>query len=64
MATNDIIAAKLDMIAAKAKAMATSYRTGRLWDGELTSGINEIDRTVDEIRHEYKIALSPRSQWI
>lgn len=49
MAKDDIIAARLDMIAAKAKILADDYKNNRLWDGDLGRGLGDIRRELDAI---------------
>jgi len=52
-----VIAARLDLIAAKAKILSERYKNNQLWDGELNSGLNEIS---EEIR---KIGSGRRDTW-
>lgn len=42
-------AAYLELVAAKAKQLAEDYKQGRLWEGELSSGLNEIIQTIHKI---------------
>lgn len=45
-----VITARLDLIAAKAKILAESYKNNKLWGGELKDGIDEIEREIALIR--------------
>lgn len=47
---NELIAARLELIAAKAKILAASYRENKLWDGELNSGLDMLSHEIVSIR--------------
>jgi len=49
---NELVAAKLDLIAAKAKQLSLDYRAGRLWEGELENGLAEIHQQLSSIPKE------------
>jgi len=49
---HELVAARLDLIAAKAKVLATNYRNNQLWDGDLTKGLNEIQAEIESVRRE------------
>lgn len=38
----ELVIAKLDLIAAKARELSISVREGRLWEGELARGVGQI----------------------
>jgi hypothetical protein len=38
----ELIIAKLNVIAAKAKALALEFEKARLWEGELREGVGEL----------------------
>ena len=42
--------AKLELAAAKAKALAIAYRNNKLWEGELSRGVSEIRQALEGIR--------------
>jgi hypothetical protein len=48
----DVVAARLDLIAAKAKILAAKYRGNQLWEGELTTGLNDIQTEVQAVQRE------------
>lgn len=52
MAKDDIIAARLDLIAAKAKILSEQYKNNQMWDGELESSLNTIEGEIAAIRRE------------
>lgn len=41
--------AYLALIAAKAQQLATDYRNGKLWPGDLSRGLGEIQETIRKI---------------
>jgi len=49
---NEIIAARLDLIAAKAKILAADYRAGRQWPTDLSRGLSELGVELENIRRE------------
>lgn len=49
---NEIVAARLDLIAAKAKILAADYRAGRQWPSDLSSGLNDLTKELEAIRRE------------
>ena len=51
-ADREIVAARLDLIAAKAKILAASYRGSKLWEGELTRGLNEIEVELKAVQRD------------
>ncbi len=48
----EVIAARLDLIAARARILAADYRGSKLWEGELTKGLNEIQAEVDAAKRD------------
>jgi len=38
----ELIIAKLELVAAKAKQLKLEYEQGRLWEGDLNDGVREI----------------------
>jgi hypothetical protein len=46
---HETVAAYLELIAAKAKQLATDYKAGRLWGGELGRGLDDIAQTIRKI---------------
>lgn len=55
---NDIVSARLDIIAAKAKILAEASRRG-FWSGELERGLREIETEISELRR----GSGSSSQW-
>jgi hypothetical protein len=51
---DESIAARLDLIAAKAKQLALDYRNGRLWEGDLDRGLGEIRQQLHSIPREQR----------
>lgn len=49
---DESIAARLDLIAAKARQLALDYRNGKLWDGDLDRGKSEIYTQLQNIPQE------------
>lgn len=45
---NEEAAIYLDLVAAKAKQMATDLRKGKLWPGDLEQGCAEIRESLDK----------------
>jgi hypothetical protein len=41
--------AYLELIAARARQLAEDYKNSRLWGGELTQGLGEIQATINKI---------------
>ena len=41
--------AYLELLAAKAKQLAEDYKNGRLWEGELSRGLGELQQTINKI---------------
>ncbi len=60
---NEVLAARLDLISAKAKILATSYREGKLWEGDLSRGLDDILREVTYARNE-RGASDSRNDWM
>ena len=52
MPANDIIAARLDLIAAKARILAEQYKANKMWDGDLTQGLDTILSEISNIKRE------------
>jgi len=49
---DDTIAARLEIIAAKARILASNYKGGALWPGDLSRGLDEIEAEMNRIRSE------------
>jgi hypothetical protein len=45
-------AARLDLIAAKAKVLANDYRQNRLWEGDLSKGLAELEAQIEWVQRE------------
>jgi len=52
MLNNTVVAARLDLIAAKAKILAEDYKNNRMWEGDLTRGLSQIESEVRAIQRE------------
>jgi len=52
MEDREVITARLDLIAAKAKVLVHDYRQGKLWDGDLRRGLEELKREIDRVCNE------------
>jgi len=50
--SNNLIEARLTIIASKAKILAENYKNGKLWDSDLSQGIAEIETEIRAIRQE------------
>lgn len=46
MSQNDVTASRLDLIAAQAAVLASDYRNGKLWPGQLEQGLGEIGKQI------------------
>jgi hypothetical protein len=51
VAKDDIIAARLDLIAAKARILAEQYKNNQHWEGDLSRGLDEIEREIAAVRN-------------
>lgn len=49
---NELIAARLDLIAAKARLLASNYKAGALWEGELNRELDELQLEITHARNE------------
>lgn len=58
---NDIVAARLDVIAAKARILSEQYKKNQLWDGDLERGLSDILSEIESIRRE--VGSNARGQW-
>lgn len=52
MARDAVIAARLEIIAAKARILAEKYKNNQLWDGELNQQLNDIEVEIRLITHD------------
>lgn len=52
---DDTTAARLEIIAAKAKILATQYKGGGLWEGDLTRYLDEIESEIRKVRSDSPI---------
>lgn len=51
---DEIIKARLELLAAKAKVLALDYEHGKLWEGELGSGLAQLQGQITEILHRIR----------
>jgi hypothetical protein len=51
VAKDDIIAARLDLIAAKARILSEQYKNNQHWEGDLSRGLDEIEREIAAVRN-------------
>ena len=58
---NDIVAARLDVIAAKARILSEQYKNNKLWDGDLERGLSDILSEIESIKREG--GSNARGQW-
>lgn len=49
---NEIISARLAVIAAKAKILSEQYKNNQLWGGELDSALKVIENEISAIKRE------------
>jgi hypothetical protein len=49
---DESIAIRLELIAAKAKVLASDYKNGKLWEGDLNRGLGEISEQLGLIPRE------------
>jgi len=49
---NEIVTARLMVIAAKAKILSEQYKNNQLWGGELERELNAIESEIASIRRE------------
>ncbi len=49
---NEIVTARLMVIAAKAKILSEQYKNNQLWGGELDRELNAIESEIAAIRRE------------
>jgi len=54
---NKLVEVNLRLIAAKAEQLAMKYAQGKLWEGDLQSGLDEIYRALDEARQSARTDL-------
>lgn len=47
----EMVVAQLELIAAKAKTLAMEVRDGKLWEGELASGMGVIAGALESARN-------------
>jgi hypothetical protein len=58
---NDIVSARLDVIAAKAHILSEQYKKNQLWGGDLERGLSDILAEIDSIKREG--GSNARGQW-
>lgn len=58
MSKNDIISARLDLIAAKARILAEQYRNNSMWDDDLNQGLSQIEKEISTIRDNGNAGIS------
>ena len=46
------IATRLELIASKAKILAMEYKNGKLWPGELSKGLQELQEQLSKALQE------------
>lgn len=49
---DNITSARLEILAAKSRILADKYKSGQLWDGELSSSLSEIEAEISVIRRD------------
>lgn len=54
MQNREMVAMRLDLIAAKAKQMAEDVKHGRLWEGDLSRGLADIQEQLEAAAREVK----------
>ena len=52
MSKNESIVARLELISSKAKILAEDYRNGRLWDSDLSRGLDDLLREITYTRND------------
>ncbi len=48
--SNELIEARLNIIAYKARILADNYKNNQLWDGDLSRGLDELETEIRAIR--------------
>ena len=48
--SNELIEARLNIIAYKARILADNYKNNQLWDGDLSRGLDELENEIKAIR--------------
>jgi|WetSurMetagenome_2_1015567.scaffolds.fasta_scaffold595737_2 hypothetical protein len=61
MAQDAVIAARLDLIAAKARILAEKYKSNQLWTGELDKQLNEIKAEIVRVFQDRGVMRLDRS---
>lgn len=51
---NDMAVTRLELAAAKAKQLAEDLKHGRLWEGDLSRGINEVIEQLQQASRDAK----------
>jgi hypothetical protein len=59
-ANKDLVTARLELIAAKARILCEDYKNNKLWDVDLTKGLVDIETEIKSIRSEANIIDSWR----
>jgi hypothetical protein len=54
MQNREMVAMRLDLIAAKAKQMSEDVKHGRLWEGDLSRGLADIQEQLEAAAREVK----------
>lgn len=49
---DQVITARLEMIAAKARILAENYKNNKMWGGDLQDGLNVLQHEIQMIRNE------------
>jgi len=52
MSTHETDVLYLELVAAKAKQLATDLKSGRLWPGDLNRGLSEIFETLNKVEYD------------
>ena len=52
MSKKELVAARLELISAKSKLLAEEYKNGKMWDGDLSRGLDELVREITYVRNE------------
>lgn len=49
---SDTVTMRLELIAAKARQLATDVKYGKLWPGDLSRGLSEIQEQLNEVMQD------------
>jgi hypothetical protein len=54
MSRNEMVIARLELVAVKAKVLADDYKNNRLWEGDLGRALDELLREITAARNADK----------